>query len=49
MIEQVQLDDGSALAVPGIVPKLSRTPAATAARRAGHRARTATPCCARSA
>ncbi|WP_027476426.1 CaiB/BaiF CoA transferase family protein [Curvibacter gracilis] len=26
MIEQVQLDDGSTLAVPGIIPKLSRTP-----------------------
>jgi formyl-CoA transferase len=26
MIEQVQMDDGSALAVPGIMPKLSRTP-----------------------
>jgi formyl-CoA transferase len=28
MIEQVRLEDGSALAVPGIVPKLSRTPGA---------------------
>jgi formyl-CoA transferase len=26
MIEQVRLDDGSTLAVPGIIPKLSRTP-----------------------
>jgi formyl-CoA transferase len=26
MIQQVQMDDGSTLAVPGIVPKLSRTP-----------------------
>lgn len=26
MIQQVQMDDGSLLAVPGIVPKLSRTP-----------------------
>ncbi|MDD0816521.1 CaiB/BaiF CoA-transferase family protein [Curvibacter sp. HBC28] len=26
MIEQVQMPDGSALAVPGIIPKLSRTP-----------------------
>jgi formyl-CoA transferase len=26
MIQQVQMDDGSMLAVPGIVPKLSRTP-----------------------
>jgi formyl-CoA transferase len=26
MIEQVQMDDGSTLAVPGIIPKLSRTP-----------------------
>ena len=26
MIEQVRMDDGSALAVPGFVPKLSRTP-----------------------
>ena len=28
MIQQVQMDDGSTLAVPGIVPKLSRTPGA---------------------
>ena len=26
MIEQIQLDDGSSLSLPGIVPKLSRTP-----------------------
>jgi len=26
MIEQVQMEDGSTLAVPGIIPKLSRTP-----------------------
>ncbi|MFZ2386632.1 MAG: CoA transferase, partial [Polaromonas sp.] len=26
MLEQLQMDDGSLLAVPGIVPKLSRTP-----------------------
>jgi formyl-CoA transferase len=26
MIQQVQMDDGSSLAVPGIIPKLSRTP-----------------------
>jgi formyl-CoA transferase len=26
MIEQVRMDDGSTLDVPGIVPKLSRTP-----------------------
>jgi formyl-CoA transferase len=26
MIQQVQMDDGSTLSVPGIVPKLSRTP-----------------------
>jgi formyl-CoA transferase len=26
MIEQVQMDDGSLLSVPGIIPKLSRTP-----------------------
>ena len=29
MIEQVRMDDGSALAVPGIVPKLSLTPGST--------------------
>jgi formyl-CoA transferase len=26
MIDEVQMDDGTRLAVPGIVPKLSRTP-----------------------
>jgi len=26
MLDQVQLDDGTAVAVPGFVPKLSRTP-----------------------
>jgi formyl-CoA transferase len=26
MIEQVQMDDGTSLSVPGIIPKLSRTP-----------------------
>jgi formyl-CoA transferase len=26
MLQEVQMDDGSTLAVPGIVPKLSRTP-----------------------
>jgi formyl-CoA transferase len=26
MLQEVQLEDGSALTVPGIVPKLSRTP-----------------------
>jgi formyl-CoA transferase len=26
MIQQVQMDDGTFLAVPGIIPKLSRTP-----------------------
>jgi formyl-CoA transferase len=26
MIQQVQMDDGTLLAVPGIIPKLSRTP-----------------------
>jgi formyl-CoA transferase len=26
MIQQVQMDDGTSLAVPGIIPKLSRTP-----------------------
>ena len=26
MIQQVQMDDGSTLDIPGIVPKLSRTP-----------------------
>ena len=26
MLDEVQMDDGSTLAVPGIVPKLSRTP-----------------------
>jgi formyl-CoA transferase len=26
MLEQITLDDGSALSVPGFVPKLSRTP-----------------------
>jgi formyl-CoA transferase len=26
MIQHVQMDDGSSLAVPGIIPKLSRTP-----------------------
>jgi formyl-CoA transferase len=26
MIQQVQMDDGSSLSVPGIIPKLSRTP-----------------------
>jgi formyl-CoA transferase len=30
MIEQIQLDDGSSLSLPGIVPKLSRTPGAHA-------------------
>jgi formyl-CoA transferase len=28
MLDEVRMDDGSALAVPGIVPKLSRTPGA---------------------
>ena len=26
MLQQVQMDDGSLLTVPGIIPKLSRTP-----------------------
>jgi len=26
MIQQIQMDDGTSLAVPGIIPKLSRTP-----------------------
>jgi formyl-CoA transferase len=26
MIQHVQMDDGTSLAVPGIIPKLSRTP-----------------------
>ena len=26
MLQQVRMDDGSTMAVPGIVPKLSRTP-----------------------
>jgi formyl-CoA transferase len=26
MIQQVQMDDGTSLSVPGIIPKLSRTP-----------------------
>jgi formyl-CoA transferase len=26
MLQQVQMDDGSTLTVPGVVPKLSRTP-----------------------
>jgi hydroxymethylglutaryl-CoA lyase len=47
MLEQVTLDDGSTMAVPGIVPKLSLTPG-------GHRrnaptlGQDTTPCCARS-
>ena len=26
MLEQIQMDDGSVLTLPGIIPKLSRTP-----------------------
>ena len=33
MLQQVHMDDGSALTVPGIVPKLSRTPGRPSAQR----------------
>ena len=43
--DEVHMDDGSALAVPGIVPKLSRTPGShrrnAPAHRPGHRRRAA--------